>query len=159
MPEHTSVESNDVPFRDLPQEPGDKIVPTVTKKRPWMAHWPPRSGHNTSVWATSDSPSVLSWRYSPQQPFDRPWRSWTRTPLAKQEIASKEDKPFRTETPYLETHTVRLHLTIYRNLVKTWRNYTNYEFGLRSPNSLFSMMRHLPIVLPQISTKKVKRPR
>lgn len=54
-------------------------------RRPWRAHWPPRSANDRSVWLRCEFPQVLSWRFDPDKPFDRPWRYWARTVLAKQE--------------------------------------------------------------------------
>ena len=37
------------------------------------------------IWHKSEFPEVTDWNFDPQCPFDRPWRTWTRSALAKSE--------------------------------------------------------------------------
>jgi hypothetical protein len=39
------------------------------------------------TWLHSEFPEVLSWRFDHRQPFDRPWRNWTRSARALEERA------------------------------------------------------------------------
>lgn len=55
--------------------------------RPWRAFWPPVNREDPSQWSNSEFPSVCSWRFDPSQPFERPWRLWTRTSRAAKESA------------------------------------------------------------------------
>jgi hypothetical protein len=54
-------------------------------RQPWKAFWPPGEVGDTDRWHDSEFPEVLSWKFDANLPFDRPWRQWTRTSLAKQE--------------------------------------------------------------------------
>ncbi|MCJ1393523.1 hypothetical protein MMC18_006398, partial [Xylographa bjoerkii] len=56
-------------------------------ERPWKAFWPSKNGSNLDRWLKTDTPEVLSWQFKPHDTFDRPWRAYTRTELAKQEAA------------------------------------------------------------------------
>ncbi|KAF2110836.1 hypothetical protein BDV96DRAFT_650453 [Lophiotrema nucula] len=49
----------------------------VTPKRPWSLFWPPVPGDALHNWLKAECPGVLSWRFDPSQPFDRPWQKWT----------------------------------------------------------------------------------
>lgn len=53
--------------------------------QPWRTYWPPKTDAVYDLWFRSEHPEVLSWRFSPTQPFDRPWRVWTKTSAAQKE--------------------------------------------------------------------------
>ncbi len=55
------------------------------RRRPWQAHWPPKSKSDLHAWLSSEFPQVLSWHFDPDRPFDRPWRKWTRSARAKKD--------------------------------------------------------------------------
>ena len=65
-------------------------------RRPWQAHWPPKSKSDLRAWLCSECPQVLLWRFDPDRPFDRPWRKWTRSACAKKDespvIENRQDK-------------------------------------------------------------------
>lgn len=54
-------------------------------RQPWRDFWPPKSGTELHLWLQSEYPEVLSWRFDPTRPFDRPWRTWTSSARAKRE--------------------------------------------------------------------------
>jgi hypothetical protein len=56
-----------------------------TRLQPWKAFWPLTGDVNSGAWVSSEFPEVASWKFDPKRPFDRPWRMWTRTALAKTE--------------------------------------------------------------------------
>ncbi len=58
---------------------------TTILSQPWRKYWPPKSSGDLDLWLHSESPEVLSWRFDPSSPFDRPWRVWTKAPRAAQE--------------------------------------------------------------------------
>ncbi|KAF2092917.1 hypothetical protein NA57DRAFT_49296 [Rhizodiscina lignyota] len=53
--------------------------------QPWRAFWPPSGAADPGIWRNSEFPEVSIWKFDPRQPFDRPWRKWTRTLRAKAE--------------------------------------------------------------------------
>src|SRR6266498_3120692 len=63
--------------------PDGQIEISEASRRPWRSYWPPRSGSDLYEWLITECPQVLSWRFDPDQPFDRPWQFWTKLPLAK----------------------------------------------------------------------------
>jgi hypothetical protein len=59
------------------------------RKQPWRAFWPPASmNEDCGIWAKSEFPEATSWKFDSKTPFDRPWRTWTRTAIAKSEICN-----------------------------------------------------------------------
>ncbi|XP_014554917.1 hypothetical protein COCVIDRAFT_28091 [Bipolaris victoriae FI3] len=46
-------------------------------RRPWMDYWPPSPGDTLHDWLKAECPAVLSWRWNPDKPFDRPWQKWS----------------------------------------------------------------------------------
>jgi hypothetical protein len=66
----------------------DEATETRVLRQPWRAYWPPRCDKTMEIWLHSEFPQVLSWRFDHHQPFDRPWRSWTRSARATQERAA-----------------------------------------------------------------------
>ncbi len=63
----------------------DEATETRVLHQPWQAYWPPRCDKTMEIWLHSEFPQVLSWRFDHHQPFDRPWRGWTRSGLALQD--------------------------------------------------------------------------
>jgi hypothetical protein len=61
------------------------------KSQPWKAFWPPDRINDPTIWERSEFPEVASWTFSPNQPFDRPWRKWTRSTRAKNEKVDNTD--------------------------------------------------------------------
>ena len=57
--------------------------------QPWRAYWPPKCEKTIQTWLHSEFPEVLSWIFDRDLPFDRPWRTWTRSDRALQEQARK----------------------------------------------------------------------
>jgi hypothetical protein len=55
--------------------------------QPWKAFWPLNGTEQPKIWRNSEFPEVLSWEFNANEPFDRPWRTWTRTTLAKEEAS------------------------------------------------------------------------
>lgn len=66
----------------------DEVTETGVLRQPWRAYWPPRCDKTMEIWLHSEFPQVLSWRFDHHHPFDRPWRSWTRSARALQERAA-----------------------------------------------------------------------
>ncbi|KAH7412816.1 hypothetical protein BKA64DRAFT_702932 [Cadophora sp. MPI-SDFR-AT-0126] len=56
-------------------------------RQPWRAFWPPKSKRMKLAWLQSEYPEVLTWRFDPTLPFDRPWRVWARSTDAMKEKA------------------------------------------------------------------------
>jgi hypothetical protein len=93
MEAHYSMEneSNIVWYLDLePDEQGtkDESTKTICARQPWRSYWPPRCHKMREVWLRSEFPEVLSWRFDRTQPFDRPWRAWTKSANAIEEQAA-----------------------------------------------------------------------
>src|SRR5882762_6038228 len=57
-------------------------------RQPWRSYWPPKCEITMQIWLYSEFPEVLSWRFDHRQPFDRPWRTWTRSARALEERAT-----------------------------------------------------------------------
>ncbi|KAJ4307678.1 hypothetical protein N0V84_012562 [Fusarium piperis] len=51
--------------------------------RPWQSYWPPEEGSELHHLLQEKVPEVLTWRFDPKKPFDRPWQAW-----AKQAVLS-----------------------------------------------------------------------
>lgn len=51
--------------------------------RPWQSYWPPEEGSELHDLLKQKVPEVLTWRFDPKKPFDRPWQAW-----AKQAVLS-----------------------------------------------------------------------
>jgi hypothetical protein len=70
-----------------PDEQGRSHELTTVRclRQPWRAYWPPKSGNVLDLWLRSEYPEVLTWRFDRTQPFDRPWRIWTRSARAMKE--------------------------------------------------------------------------
>lgn len=66
-------------------------TPEELLRRPWKAYWPPNSKQVREMWASSKYPEVLSWRFNPDDPFDRPWRSWCESINAAEKEFMVED--------------------------------------------------------------------
>jgi hypothetical protein len=58
---------------------------TIATRQPWRSYWPPKCHSIMDIWIHSEFPEVLSWRFDRTQPFDRPWRNWTRSARAVEE--------------------------------------------------------------------------
>ena len=56
-----------------------------SRLRPWKAVWPLNETDTVDIWRKSEFPEVTAWNFDPRCPFDRPWRTWTRSALAKSE--------------------------------------------------------------------------
>lgn len=65
-------------FRD------DKNI-VESRLQPWKVVWPLKGPAWENLWSQSEYPEVTSWSFDAQRPFDRPWRTWTRSALAKSE--------------------------------------------------------------------------
>lgn len=65
-------------FRD------DKNI-VESRWQPWKVVWPLKGHAWENLWSQSEYPEVTSWSFDAQRPFDRPWRTWTRSALAKSE--------------------------------------------------------------------------
>jgi hypothetical protein len=67
-----------------------KDEPTETRvlHQPWRSYWPPKCEKIIEMWLHSEYPEVMSWRFDPHRPFDRPWRNWTRSARASEERAA-----------------------------------------------------------------------
>lgn len=63
-------------------------------RQPWKAFWPPKGADDSEIWRSSEFPEVVSWRFDANRPFDRPWRTWTRTVRARKEesVTSPEEQ-------------------------------------------------------------------
>jgi hypothetical protein len=83
-------------FLDLEHKLGNEIGGVSSKElqRPWQSVWPPRLGSAEYSSLCVTCPEAISWRFDPSAPFDRPWRLWTRSLLAKQEQASPPKELF-----------------------------------------------------------------
>lgn len=77
----TEVASSPIPFSDAAELYGEKN-PRV---RPWAHLWPPKDQQDLQKWMKTDTPEVLNWRFDPQNSFNRPWRQYTKSELAKTE--------------------------------------------------------------------------
>jgi hypothetical protein len=66
-----------------------------SREQPWKAYYPPNPTYlGSEVWEKSEFPEVTSFQFDSRNPFDRPWRKWTRTALAKLERC---DAPLKTQ--------------------------------------------------------------
>jgi hypothetical protein len=65
--------------------------------QPWKAFWRFSCGEDPGSWSESEFPEVLSWKFDPANPFDRPWRAWTRTELARKEVPPMLDSVIKRE--------------------------------------------------------------
>jgi|ERR1700733_8860197 hypothetical protein len=89
-PGSTGADTSGLPyFLDLEYKLGNEIEGVSSKElqRPWQSVWPPRIGSAEYSSLCVTCPEAISWRFDPSVPFDRPWRLWTRSLLAKQEQA------------------------------------------------------------------------
>ena len=96
-------------FWFLDSEPKRKasraISPSVELvQRPWQAYWPPKSKGDLHAWLCSEYPQVLSWRFDPDRPFDRPWRKWTRSARARKEESLMIENPQDMMLPMGDSH-------------------------------------------------------
>jgi hypothetical protein len=67
-----------LPFLDSDQhEPAKALVHRSHADRPWTCYWPPQPGDDLYRWLQAEFPAVLSWRWDPDFPFDRPWQRWS----------------------------------------------------------------------------------
>ncbi|KAK3990432.1 hypothetical protein QBC44DRAFT_239156 [Cladorrhinum sp. PSN332] len=54
----------------------------VCLARPWKSYWPPEVGSEVYELLRQHVPEVLTFRFDPNEPFDRPWQWWTKiTPI------------------------------------------------------------------------------
>lgn len=60
-----------------PQADTSKRPATSGIHRPWTHYWPPTPGDALHSWLLAECPAALSWRWNPDQPFDRPWQKWS----------------------------------------------------------------------------------
>jgi len=60
------------------QEAKDVAKEPTNAHQPWRVYWPPVCHRTRGLWHRSEFPEVLSWRFDPDKPFDRPWRTWTK---------------------------------------------------------------------------------
>lgn len=86
-----SIPCHDVtlPRLDLFQ---DEVTRDEKRLRPWKSVWPPDGHEALSPWQQSEFPEVSSWKFDSEYPFDRPWRTWTRTSQAKSEATRNPPK-------------------------------------------------------------------
>ncbi|KAE9367701.1 hypothetical protein N431DRAFT_71334 [Stipitochalara longipes BDJ] len=74
----------------------DEANETTAQHQPWRFYWPPRCEEMMQMWLHSEFPEVLSWRFDRHLPFDRPWRTWTRSARALQErVGAMPCRPVR----------------------------------------------------------------
>lgn len=50
-----------------------KIPRTTPRAQPWRHYWPPIPGTDLYKWYREKHSWVLTWRFDPNNPFDRPW--------------------------------------------------------------------------------------
>lgn len=93
------------------------------RMQPWKKFWPPTRAERLSIWCKSEFPEVSSWKFDPESPFDRPWRTWTRTSQARAE---------RNPSP-LEEHEAEL---IPVTAAESRRDRRNGAFGETSESDL-----------------------
>lgn len=67
----------------------DELAAEIRARQPWRSHWPPSSQEMLESWLHCEFPEVLSWRFDRTVPFDRPWRKWTRSSRAMEEIGTE----------------------------------------------------------------------
>jgi hypothetical protein len=76
----------------------DEVTDDTTGTRylyqPWREHWPPAPGSHLHHQLKSEFPDVISWRFDPAKPFDRPWPSWR-----KQAQVNEQNSETITEQP------------------------------------------------------------
>jgi hypothetical protein len=70
---------------DLSQSGGETGHKPTKHSQPWRFYWPPISQETVKIWVSSEFPEVLSWRFDRTRPFDRPWRTWTKSARAMRE--------------------------------------------------------------------------
>ncbi|KAI1319335.1 hypothetical protein F5Y16DRAFT_103064 [Xylariaceae sp. FL0255] len=46
--------------------------------RPWRTNWPPEEGSDLHRLLEQSCPEVLTWRFCPDKPFNRPWHEWSK---------------------------------------------------------------------------------
>jgi hypothetical protein len=69
------------------EEAENVAIETRPQYQPWRAYWPPKCERMMQIWLQSEFPEVLSWRFDRHLPFDRPWRTWTRSACALKDRA------------------------------------------------------------------------
>lgn len=79
-----------MPFLDSVGRPDEHGPEAEAMVRPWMSYWPPESGSELHALLQQDVPEVLSWRFNPKKPFDRPWQTWTRPVVASSKACTTQ---------------------------------------------------------------------
>ncbi|PMD40612.1 hypothetical protein L207DRAFT_582798 [Hyaloscypha variabilis F] len=86
------------------EEAEDVAIETRPQYQPWRAYWPPKCERMMQIWLQSEFPEVLSWRFDRHLPFDRPWRTWTRSACAlKDRAEGMSCRPMRDTAEYMNS--------------------------------------------------------
>lgn len=68
-----------MPFLDSVGEQDEHGPDRGALIRPWMSYWPPEADSELHALLQKSVPEVLTWRFDPKNPFNRPWQSWTKS--------------------------------------------------------------------------------
>jgi hypothetical protein len=72
----------------------DDKIGVESRLQPWKVVWPLKGTASVDLWSKSEFPEVAYWSFDSRHPFDRPWRTWTRSALARSEkshVACEEE--------------------------------------------------------------------
>lgn len=61
--------------------------------RPWQSFWPPSEESELYELLQRTVPEVLSWRFDPANPFDRPWQSWSKNNILSGKVCTSKVLP------------------------------------------------------------------
>lgn len=77
-----------LPFLDSVGETDEHGPEKGSLVRPWKAYWPPEAGSELHAMLEQNVPEVLTWRFNPKDPFDRPWQSWTKSAILSGKVCT-----------------------------------------------------------------------
>jgi hypothetical protein len=70
-----------LPFLDSAGKADEHGPDIAALIRPWQSFWPPEAGSELHLMLQRSVPEVLTWRFDPKKPLDRPWQSWTKAAI------------------------------------------------------------------------------
>lgn len=78
-------------------DPFQQYAEADGRLQPWRLFWPQDEDRDQTLWSQSEFPEVSSWKFDPECPFERPWRTWTRTSRARAEAT--QNSPSEPSSP------------------------------------------------------------
>ena len=85
-------------------EARDSDAPGRQIFQPWKAHWPPPPTSEYYFWLQRNFPEVLSWKFNPKSPFEKPWRSWLHTSRTTRGLVPPSHPGFAGTPPTASTN-------------------------------------------------------